>query len=63
MALLADQLVQASDEKLQRMRQSQIATAEANYTRRIQELETAMEKADIIAEPVAYGVIELLVRD
>ena len=59
MALLAEQLAQASDEKLQRMRRSQIATAEADYTRRIQELETAMEKADIIAEPVAYGVIEL----
>ena len=59
MALLAEQLAQTSDEKLQRMRQSQIAAAEADYTRRIQELETAMEKADIIAEPVAYGVIEL----
>ena len=63
MALLAEQLAQASDEKLQRMRRSQIATAEADYTRRIQELETAMEKADIIAEPVAYGVIELLEGD
>ena len=63
MALLAEQLAQASDEKLQRMRQSQIATAESDYTRRIQELETAMEKADIIAEPVAYGVIELLEGD
>ena len=59
MALLAEQLAQASDEKLQRMRRSQIATAEADYTRHIQELETAMGKADIIAEPVAYGVIEL----
>ena len=59
MTLLAEQLAQASDEKLQRMRESQIATAEADYTRRIQELETAMGKADIIAEPVAYGVIEL----
>ena len=63
MALLAEQLAQASDEKLQRMRRSQIATAEADYTRRIQELETAMDKADIIAEPVAYGVIELLEGD
>ena len=63
MALLAEQLAQASDEKLQRMRRSQIATAEADYTRRIQELETAMEKVDIIAEPVAYGVIELLEGD
>ena len=59
-ALLAEQLAQAGDEKLQRMRRSQIAAAEADYTRRIQELDTAMERADIVAEPVAYGVIELL---
>ncbi len=59
MVLLREQLAQASDEKLQRMRRSQIATAEADYERHIHELETSMEKADIIAEPVAYGVIEL----
>ena len=35
MALLEQQLEQASDEKIQRMRQSQIAAAEAGYTRRI----------------------------
>ena len=58
-ALLSEQLAQAGDEKLQRMRRSQIAAAEADYTRRIQELDTAMERADIVAEPVAYGVIEL----
>ncbi len=63
MALLAEQLAQASDEKLQRMRRSQIAAAEADYERRIQELDTAMESADIIAEPVAYGLIELLEGD
>ena len=63
MAILAEQLVQASDEKLQRMRRSQIAAAEADYTRRIEELETAMGKADIISDPVAYGVIELLEGD
>ena len=58
-ALLTEQLTQAGDEKLQRMRRSQIAAAEADYTRRIQELDTAMERADIVAQPVAYGVIEL----
>ncbi len=59
MELLAEQLAQASDEKLQRMRRSQIAAAEADYTRRLQDLGTATKRADIIAEPVAYGVIEL----
>ena len=57
LALLQDQLKQASDEKLQRMRRSQIETAGADYERRIQELDKAMERADILAEPVAYGVL------
>jgi len=57
--LLAEQLAQANDEKLQRMRRSQIAAAEADYARRLQDLGTATKRADIIAEPVAYGVIEL----
>ena len=57
LALLQEQLNQASDEKLQRMRRSQIGAAQADYERRVQELDRAMERADIIAEPVAYGVL------
>ncbi len=41
------------------MRRSQIATAEADYARRIQELNSAMERADVTAEPVAYGVLNV----
>ena len=58
-ALLAEQLVQANSENIQRMRQHQITNAEADYDRRIQELEDAMAKADITAEPVAYGMLEV----
>jgi hypothetical protein len=57
--LLKDQLNQATDEKISRMRQSQIDSAEADYARRIQELDIAMERADITAQPVAYGVIHV----
>ncbi len=56
-ALLEEQLRQASNEKIQKMRQSQIAAAEADYARRIQALDIAMEKAEITAKPVAYGVV------
>ena len=59
-ALLEEQLRQADNEKIQRMRQSQISAAEADYARRIQELDIAMEKAEITAEPVAYGVIQIV---
>ena len=41
------------------MRQSQISAAEADYARHIQDLDIAMERADVIAEPVAYGVIHV----
>ena len=57
--LLEEQLGQANNDKIKRMRQAQIAAAEADYARRIQELDIAMERADITAQPVAYGVISV----
>jgi len=62
-SLLEEQLKQASDDKIQRMRQSQIAAAEADYARRIQDLDIAMERADVTAGPVAYGIIEVSTGD
>jgi len=59
LSLIKEQLRQASDEKIRRMRQSQIDAAEADYARRIQDLDIAMKRADVTAEPVAYGVIEV----
>ncbi|MFH1739543.1 MAG: helicase-related protein, partial [bacterium] len=56
-SLLEEQLRQATDEKIQRMRKAQIDAAEADYARRLRELNIAMERADVTAEPVAYGVI------
>jgi len=58
-ALLTEQLNQATDEKIKRMRRSQLESAEADYARRVQKLEIATERADILAEPVAFGVIEI----
>jgi ATP-dependent helicase HepA len=58
-ALLTEQLNQANEEKIQIMRRSQIATAETDYARRVQELDIAVERADITAGPVAYGVIQV----
>ncbi len=59
MALLEEQYEQTEDEKIQRMRQSQIDAAKADYERRIQDLDSAMERGDIVAEPVAYGVLTI----
>ena len=57
LGLLNEQLEQASDDKIRRMRRSQIDSAEADYDRRIQELDRAIERADVVHEPVAYGVL------
>lgn len=59
LGLLSEQLEQANDEKIQRMRQSQIESAEADYARRIEELDMAIERADVVHEPVAYGVLTI----
>ena len=57
--LLEDKIAQATDPNIQRMRQSELVKAEADYRRRTQEFDEAMAKADITAEPVAYGVLEV----
>jgi len=58
-AMFREQLVQATDEKIRRMRQSQLDSANADYERRVQELEQAITQTDITAQPVAYGVIHV----
>ena len=57
--LLEYQRVQVDDPNIQRMRGYQIANAEADYNRRIKELEAATAKADITTELVAYGILEV----
>ena len=59
MALLNEQLRQTDDAKIRRMRQSQIAAAEADYARRANELDSALDTADIVWAPVAYGTLTI----
>ena len=56
-AMLEEQLANATDEKIRRMRQTQRANAEADYQRHLSELEEAIKRAELNAEPVAYGVV------
>ena len=60
MALLNEQLGQTDNTKIRRMRQSQMATAKADYARRTEELVAAMEAADIVCTPVAYGTLTVV---
>lgn len=57
MAQLNEQLIKATNEKIQKMKRGQLANAEADYARHIQDLEIAKERADITAGPVGYGVM------
>ncbi len=54
---LQTQLTQTNEENIRRMRQAQIVNAEADFKRRMSELEKAVHRADISAQPVAFGVI------
>ena len=60
-AIIEDRIEQVSDPNIQRMRQSELANAETDYRRRIRDFDDAIAKADITAEPVAYGILEVSV--
>ncbi len=59
LTLLEEQLEKAEDERLRRMRRSQIAAANADFARHEEELKNASKRVDITAEPVAYGVLNI----
>ncbi|RJQ14743.1 MAG: helicase [Nitrospiraceae bacterium] len=54
---LNDLLSRAENDRIKRMRISQITSAEADFQRRMKEIEDAKAKADIISEPVAFGIM------
>lgn len=58
-AILDEKLANATNDKIIRMRQAERANAEADYRRRVIELDQASNRADITAQPVAYGVIRI----
>ena len=59
-ALLKEQLTATTDERISKMRQSQISNAEADYARRLKEISNTSDKGDILTERVAYGVIKVI---
>ncbi|NLC58918.1 MAG: DEAD/DEAH box helicase family protein [Armatimonadetes bacterium] len=57
LALLREQLAQAQDARIRRMREAQIASAEADHSRRLAEIDASEQRADIISQLVALGTI------
>jgi len=56
---IQDQLDRSTNEKIRRMKESQLQNAQAEYERRLAELEQAAQSADIHARPVLFGVVRI----
>ncbi len=59
LTVLNEQLVQANNEKIKRMRQSQLDSAKAEYATHMANLEAAINQVDITAMVVAWGVVQV----
>ncbi|MDD5034680.1 MAG: SNF2-related protein [Methylococcaceae bacterium] len=59
LALLEEQRDQTTESRIRRMRESQIESAKRDYERRAEDLRNAPGQADVIAEAVAFGVLEV----
>jgi hypothetical protein len=59
MALVQEQHDANPSDKIQRMRSAQMDAAERDYQHHKQELEQAAHQADILAEAVAFGILEI----
>ena len=57
--LLEEQLNSASEEKIRKMRNSQISSANHDFKRHIEDLNHAINQADLMAEPLIKGVLEV----
>jgi hypothetical protein len=62
-SLLKDQLSFATNDKIKRMKESQIQTAEVDFARRYQDLDIATERTDINTKPIMYGLIKVVGRN
>ena len=57
--LLEDQIERATNERIHRMREAELARAVYDYERRLEELEKAAEGADIHATVVVCGILRI----
>ena len=55
--LLEDQVQRSTDDKIRRMKESELARARNDYEQRVVDLEKSANSADIHATPVVFGVL------
>jgi ATP-dependent helicase HepA len=59
MAMIDNQLASAENDRIRIMRAAQKANAQTDYERHLREIEDAVSKADITAEPIAWGIMRV----
>ena len=57
--IISDQLANANNDKIRRMKQAQLNNTQADFERKIEELQKAETVSDIYARPVVFGVIKV----
>ena len=57
--LLEDRIKQASNDKIRRMKEGELARANVDFEQRLKELHQAAESGDIHAAPVVFGVLDV----
>jgi hypothetical protein len=58
-AVIEGQLRCASNEKIRLMRESELARADADFSRRMEEIQRSVDAADVLSTPVVFGTIEV----
>jgi len=58
-AIIEEQIARATNDKIRLMRESELARANADFDRKVAELQRAADAADIMASPVVFGVLSL----
>jgi len=56
-SIISDQLANATDERIRRMKQAQLNNNQADYERKKTELDKADKASDILARPVVFGML------
>jgi len=58
--LLEDHIQKATNDKIQRMKESELARARQDYDRRVADLQKSADSADIHATPVVVGILKII---
>ena len=56
---IEEQISRATDDKIRLMRESELARANADYDRKVVELQQAANAADVMASPVVLGILSI----